>query len=322
MNYTVPYKTKQFLVVLIKFSIVTGAFYFIFRKLSDYNIQEFYHFVNPLREQDLLLAWPVLIVLGLSCANWTFEILKWKFLVEPVQGVSLADAFKQSMAGCTASLATPNRIGDYGAKILYYPLHLRKKIALLNLLGHMGQMSVTTAFGVIGLLLYTAQYDTIFNTHMNISGMFLSVIIAIIVMGVLVHKKIAIRGFSLNQILRFASGLPIKTYVRTLGFSIIRYLIFSFQFYYLLLLCGAELFYSEAMVLIASMYFLASLIPAFTFFDVAVKGSMAILVFAVVDISELTILYISTIMWLLNFALPSIVGSYYVLNFKVKVAGV
>ena len=70
------------------------------------------------------------------------------------------------------------------------------------------------------------------------------------------------------------------------------------------------------MVIISSMYLLASIIPSIFIFDVAIKGSVAVYLFSFVYINEVIILSITTIMWILNFVLPSIIGSYYVLRFK------
>ena len=77
-----------------------------------------------------------------------------------------------------------------------------------------------------------------------------------------------------------------------------------------------ELNYLDAMVLITSMYFLASIIPTISIFDVIIKGSVAVFVFSYANIDELHMLSIITLMWILNFAIPSILGSYYVLKFK------
>jgi len=64
------------------------------------------------------------------------------------------------------------------------------------------------------------------------------------------------------------------------------------------------------------MYLLVSIIPSIFIFDVIIKGSVAVYLFSFVGANELTILVIVTIMWLLNFVMPSIFGSYHVLNFS------
>jgi len=101
-----------------------------------------------------------------------------------------------------------------------------------------------------------------------------------------------------------------------LVFSLIRYLIFSFQFYFFLSVFGVAIDYLDAMVVITSMYFLASIIPSISIFDVVIKGSVAVFLFSFLKINELTILTIITSMWLLNFVIPSVFGGYYILNFR------
>jgi hypothetical protein len=74
--------------------------------------------------------------------------------------------------------------------------------------------------------------------------------------------------------------------------------------------------YINAITAIASMYLITSIMPSIFIFDVLIKGSVAVYLFAFIGVSEITILTIITTMWLLNFVLPSVVGSYYVLSFK------
>ena len=93
-----------------------------------------------------------------------------------------------------------------------------------------------------------------------------------------------------------------------------------FQFYFLFVLFGVNITYIDAMVLISTMYLVVSIIPTIFIFDVVVKGSVALYVFGYADINNITILSVTTLMWLLNFVLPSIFGSYYVLNFNLLTA--
>ena len=94
------------------------------------------------------------------------------------------------------------------------------------------------------------------------------------------------------------------------------FLIFSFQIYYLLLLFGVEINYFAAMATISSMYLLSSIIPSIFIFDLIIKGGVSVYLFGLIGIHEAIILAIVTLMWILNFVLPSVIGSYHVLNFK------
>ena len=95
----------------------------------------------------------------------------------------------------------------------------------------------------------------------------------------------------------------------------------KYQFYYLLVIFGVDISYIDAMIIITSMYLISSLIPSIFIFDVVIKGSIAVYLFSIIGINELTILCVVMLMWLLNFVLPSIFGSFYVLNFNLPKDG-
>jgi hypothetical protein len=311
-----PYKTKQFFFVLIKLSIVVGAFYVIYNKLANNKALDFHNFIQYLRQKEVLSIKNISLLVILSIFNWFFEIIKWKTLVSYMKTISFKIALEQSLGALTASLFTPNRIGEYGAKAMYFNSKLRKKVVLLNLTGNMMQMTVTVFFGSIGLYLMHKTYDLNIN-YFKVS-VFLLITILIIGLSIfrLRQNKFRIKGFSIEKLKLFFRDLPFDIQGYTFVISILRYLIFSFQFYVLLHIFGINLTYINAMKVITSMYLLASIIPSIFIFDVIVKGSVAVYLFSIVGIDEFTTLSIIMIMWLLNFVLPSIIGSYYVLNFN------
>ena len=71
---------------------------------------------------------------------------------------------------------------------------------------------------------------------------------------------------------------------------------------------------------IASVYFLASSLPSFQFFDFAVKGSVAVFLFGKLGVNESIVVSITFLMWLFNLVIPVVIGSFYVLRFKPKEA--
>ncbi|MFK7833621.1 MAG: hypothetical protein AB8B52_10115 [Winogradskyella sp.] len=302
--------------MLIKISIVVSAFYFIYAKLTKNAALEFSQFWSFLNKNDAFSIKTVFFLVILSSFNWFFEILKWQYLVKTLKPFGFISALEQSLGGHTAAVMTPNRIGDYGAKALFFAKSLRPKILLLNLLGHMAQMTITVLFGSVGLILFVQQYQLNFNYHKMIPPLVLLFMFGVILVVILKQKRFKIKGFSVTALMEFTRTIPFKIHGFNLAFSLIRYLIFSFQFYYLLVLFGVPLTYYDAMIIITSMYLLASVMPTISIFDVIIKGSIAVFLFGFADINELTILSITSLMWLLNFVIPSIFGSYFVLNFK------
>ena len=59
-------------------------------------------------------------------------------------------------------------------------------------------------------------------------------------------------------------------------------------------------------------------IPTIFLLDVVVKGSVALFLFGIVGVNSLTVLNIIMLMWILNFVIPSIIGSAFVLSFDYK----
>ena len=311
-----PYKTKQFLVALMKLSIVVLAFSFIYRKLIHNSELDFSVFVQNLNENDAFSIKNVLFLVVLTVFNWFFEILKWKQLVEIVTPISFKNSLEQSLGALTASLLTPNRIGEYGVKAIFYTKNLRKKILLLNLVGNMVQMTTTVLFGVIGLAFLSKNHSLPIDfLNLSLFGLLGLFIIGLIYYS-LKKNRFEIKGFSIKKIIRFIYYIPTEVKIKVSIFSVIRYSIFSFQFYLLLKIFGIQISYVDAMIFITSMYLLSSIIPSIFIFDVVIKGSVAVYLFSLVGINSLTILCVVTMMWLLNFAIPSVFGSFYVLNFN------
>ena len=152
--YNILHKYKPYLLLLIKLIIVFGAFYFIFQKLNNNQLLS----LTQLKEQLSILfsnnIWLLLVLLLFTDANWFLEIFKWKTLASIEKNLSFMDAFEQCLASLTTSIITPNRIGEYGAKALFFKKEKRKKIMLLNLVGNLSQLTATVFFGTIGLIFF------------------------------------------------------------------------------------------------------------------------------------------------------------------------
>src|SRR5690606_24534035 len=241
MQKTLPYKTKQFLIVLLKISLVVGAFYFIYHRLTTNNHLDFKVVSEFLSKNKVFSPINIIILLILSSFNWIFEILKWQDLVSNFKKISFKMALHQSLGSLTASLLTPNRIGEYGAKAIFYTSELRKKIVLLNFLGNSMQMLVTTVFGLIGLYFFTTTYsvDVSYQKTTRIATILLF-ILSLVFFGYK-KKTVTIKGVSIEKVWLFFNNIPLKHYLICLLLSILRYVVFSFQFYFLLQLFGVEI---------------------------------------------------------------------------------
>ena len=309
---SIPHKTKQFLVLLIKILIVGGAFWFIYNQLANNDKLDWQKFIVLFQKNQSVGG--ITFILLLSVLNRYFEILKWQNLAQHIHKISVSESTKQVLAALTAGLFTPNGVGEYAGKAFFFKKSEAKKVVFLNLICNGIQMVLTVIFGIFGLLYFNSLFNVITpKTVLILFGILIAVILFLFSI-----KKIAIKGYSIEKLIHKINEIPKSIHQKNILLGICRYLVFSHQYYFLFLAFDVDLPYLTLIATIASVYFLASSLPTFQFLDFAVKGGVAIYFFGILGVNEWIVVFISTLMWFLNVVLPVVIGSYYVLNFKTK----
>ena len=303
---SIPHKAKQFLVLLIKLLIVGGAFYFIYNQLANNDKLDWEKFILLFKKNQSFLG--ISFILLLSILNRFFEILKWQNLVSYLHKISLPEATKQVLGALTAGLFTPNGVGEYAGKALFFEKSKAKKVIFLNLICNGIQMILSVVFGTIGV--WVLGYELWVLAILGISIFFF--------LFSIFFRNINIKGYSIQKLIHKINEIPKAIHQKNIFLALCRYLVFSHQYYFLFLAFDVDLPYFTLMATIASVYFLASSLPTFQFLDFAVKGSVSVYFFGILGINEWIVVFISTLMWFLNVVLPVVIGSYYVMNFKIK----
>ena len=305
---SISHKAKQFIVLLVKIFIVVGAFYFIYNELANNDQLDWTKFLIVFNKNQSVLG--ILFIVFLSFQNRFLEILKWQNLVQTIKTISVAEATKQVLAALTAGIFTPNGIGEYAGKALYYEKDKTAEIVFLNFVCNGIQLILTIFFGIIGLL-----YLGFGVWVAEILGLF-----AIIITILLLLKKVKIKGYSINDFFVKLKTIPKAIHRKNILMATGRYLTFSHQYYFLFLAFDVHLPYWSMMATIATVYFLASSLPNFQFLDFAIKGSIGIYFYNLLGVNQWIVVFITTLMWFLNIVIPIVIGSFYVLNFKLKTA--
>ena len=302
----ISHKAKQFLLLAIKLLIVVGAFYFIYDQLATNDKLDWNKFIVLFKKNQSVGG--IIFILFLSFANRFIEILKWQNLVSSFKEITIGEATKQVLASLTAGIFTPNGIGEYAGKALYFEKDKTKKIVFLNLLCNGIQLILTVVLGTIGLLVLGYTFWVFVILALTFGFLALAFF----------TKKIDIKGYSVSKFIEKLNKIPKKIHRKNTFLGIARYLIFSHQYYFLFLGFDVHLPYFTLMATIATVYFLASALPSFQFLDFAVKGSVAVYFFSLLGVNEWIVVFVTTLMWFLNVVIPVIIGSFYVLNFKTQ----
>ena len=301
-----PHKTKQFGVFTIKLLIVIGAFYFIYSQISnkpELNWNDSKRFII-----EKTSCFEFIIILLFSIGNRFVEIVKWKNLVSSISKISLIESTEQVLSALTLGVFTPYGIGEYAGKTLYYPKSNTKKIILLNLICNGIQMVAVVFFGIISFFL---------SGYVKWGLLLTFVILAIIICLYIVIRFKTKLNFIRTYIHSF-SFIPNSIHRKNIYLGIIRYLILSHQFYFLFITFDIQIPYLTIISTISIIYLLANSLPSFQLFDFAIKGSVAVYFFGQLGINEWIVVFISTLMWVLNIVFPICIGSFFVIKFKSK----
>lgn len=308
------YKSKQYLFVLLKVTVVIAALLFIYFRLKNQETILWTDFNAQLFGSPLFTFPNMALVIGLSVLNWIFEGLKWQVLVRKIKRNTFSESVKQVLVAHTTSIFTPFKIGEYGAKTVFFDKKQAKKVLFLNFLGNIAQMSATVVFGFVGLFFFIKLN---FPKWLELYVLIVGFVLVLFVFGRrwMPFKSLVVKGFSFEKITDFIKSIPVTHRLKILGFSYARYVFFSVQFYLLLsFLTPVSLF--EVLPLVFTMYLLSSLLPVFQLFDFAVKGGAAVLVFSAIP--PQMVVSVTFLMWLLNAVLPAMAGSWFVLSFDTK----
>jgi len=303
-------KAKQYLIALAKLLVVGAAFYFIYDRVANNEQLDWARLAEELGKQQS--ARYIALVIVLTVLNRFFEILKWQNLVGYLQPLSLGAAAAQVLAAVTAAIFTPNGLGEYAAKALYYRKDQAKTIVFLNLICNGVQLIIAVVAGLAGLVAFNYLYGVIPNRIVLIAILALAALVLLIFLS----RKITIKGYSVKTLAEKVNELPAAIHRRNNILALLRYFAIIHQHYFIFLAFGVDVPYHIMISAVAAVYFIGSSLPTFQFLDFAVRGSIAVLFFGEIGVNEWIVVFAATLQWLLNIVLPVTIGSYFVFTYK------
>ena len=251
----------------------------------------------------------------LAPVNWLLETHKWQVALQRISRPSLADAFKTVLFGTGVGLFTPNRVGDpIGRTAMLSPEH-RGRGAAAAVVCSISQQFATLIFGFIGLALwYGKSHIDWLSSSTYILGVLILVSLTITVAIIVGSKQIIARIQRLKIIRRVLNGeclafdLSRWQVAKIVLISFIRYAVFSTQLVMLLLLFGFTGSFLNVYPAIFLSYLFASVVPTFAIAEAGVKAGFGITFIGSIWPSAMGIASASLLLWMINVALPGLIG--------------
>ncbi len=281
----------KFLKIIL--TLIVGILVYFKLKNIDY---------NQLKLPDYINYSSFFIALALLFPNYYFEYKKWDLTIKTIQLKTTFQLKIQSFfAGIITGMITPNMQGNFIGRIYYFQRRERINIVLLTLISNLGQFCTTISLGLIGFWFANEQ-------HQSVSIIpFIILIFGLLFYFYFDHFSFVNKHF--KWLLNIKSLLKKHNYYRLkiLFYSVIRTLIFSFQFLFIFHAFGVE-FQTKIFWLILELYLFTTLAPSLFLGKLFVRETIALYVFSTVLIADEIIILTSLTIWIINLLIPTLLG--------------
>ncbi|MCJ8210869.1 lysylphosphatidylglycerol synthase domain-containing protein [Mucilaginibacter sp. RS28] len=312
---------KKILSWTIKAAILVLAFVFIYHKVtSNQNLAQFKLLLSHIESSTAIAIMGTVFLLMLC--NWFLEALKWRFLTRTLTPISIYKAVEAVFCGLTWAVFTPNRLGEYGGRVMFLPPRKRIHGVFSMAVGSIGQMVITNVLGLIAILWFIFRF-----LHVQLWLYLAAVSLAILVIALLL-----IFYFNISSLVGVLNSVKfLKKYHRffsimnryrkkelnqIMGFCLARFAVFTFQYYLVLHLLIPDLGLFTICMMVFIMFFIQSILPSLDLFDVGVRNVTATFFFAYVTHQEIAVMAAVSSIWFVNLILPAILGSVFVFKMK------
>jgi hypothetical protein len=310
---------KNIVTAILKLAIGIGSFLLIWWRLKhDLTADKVELLKNTFSSPTSYLL--LLVCIVLIPVNWGIESFKWQLITKSTEPVSLSTAMQSVYSGvCVGNLA-PGRATEFLAKIVFFKTENRPAVTILHFLNGMIQLSVTVLIGIICLFmkldLSAVLGQKAFWALIIFSAVLLLSFVIIFFNFKMISARILQKFKSSIQLNEGSLSLKKKIVLQLVVWSLIRYVVFSSQLILLIKLFYSGNFNSEIFAAIGLYFFLTTALPMISFIEAVVRSAIAILVFEGLNISEIALICVAVMLWLLNIVIPSIVG--YIIIIKKK----
>ena len=270
------------------------------------------------------------IVVLLMFVNWSIEAKKWQLLINHIQQFSFYKALKSVLAGCSITMLTPNRVGEFGGRIIYVDNDNKIKAISLTIVGSISQLLVTLIMGCFGLFFLKYFSNESANILEILPHFWQSFIISLSVGVTLILLLFYLR---LSCIVKLIEKLPVlqnfikhisvlqefnnMQLIQILSLSCLRYLVFVLQYVLLLQVIQIHIAGLLAFMLITIFYLFMAIVPTFGFIELPVRIGASWEILKLYTTNEVGVGAVALGIWIINLVIPALIGSILILSNKI-----
>lgn len=261
-------------------------------------------------------VWVFIFAAVVSLANWAVESKKWQNLLIQLEVVSFRTAWKSTCAGAAISNILPFRIGEYLGRVAFIQPENRLPAIFNSVFGSTMQLVISLVFGIPASLFMLDEK----NSQLPVYALFgLAAIVAgfaliFYISGKVRQTKNKWLGRMLEDIRKFTT----RQISATLGYALLRYLIFSSFYVWLLYRAGISTDILYLYKGVATIYLLQSFAPGMLITDAGLRTGIPLIIFQVPTSVQPALLAAALINYFFNILFPAIIGLYYIIVQKIR----
>ncbi|MBS1647325.1 MAG: flippase-like domain-containing protein [Bacteroidetes bacterium] len=275
------------------------------RLYASYSVQQLHSVQEIFEHENAVYVAAAFILLFL---NWAIEVLKWRRLTLSLEKKTFLELWQSVWVGVCMGNLTPARLGEFAGRVLFFKPEHRAEAGTLHFVGSFAQLIITVVMGCAGLVSYSSGIEGTLFFIILTSELTLLLLVSLILLKI--NTVIAwVRRQSFLKKYHFSNlRVKKKEIMKLLCLSLCRYLVFSLQFYLLLLACGVQGSWWQVCGAITVAYLLLSTIPMISFVEVAIRAFVVTLLFGHLGSNDWKLSTASTLLWFINIVFPSLLG--------------
>ncbi len=300
--------TKKKILNILSWALgLTAMIILMYRINKSFSKQEFQASIHSLFHHHNFLY--VLLAVILMPINWFIECWKWYLITLPVEKIKFKTAIASVLVGLVYGHLLPARSSEFIGKILFFSDKNKSNIIVLHFINSMVQLYITVSVGIF-FLLFELNIP-----YFKIIISFSILIFLLLSLALIYSNKLHLL---VKEYLLLNYDISYTTKLKLIILSLLRYVVFIIQFYYVFLIYNHHQTLHFDFVSKISLYFLlTSIIPMISIVEVFIRAVIGIIAFQGLGINEIQITFITTLIWFINLAIPSIVG-FFIWIFSLK----
>ena len=309
-------QTRSYLRIVNMLLIIAAYCYLAYRLLI---FDDYASFLEAFRISDGWKWLTILAVLLLMPLNVFCEAGKWRVLLRDIEPMSMWGAQRQVYYGFVGAFVTPYHAGDYPARAMLLKDKCNWSAAVgLGLVGSVALFVVELVLGIPATWLF-ASYDQ----QMPMQSFAVAFIVVVVLVSLLPHVVRLIsrrewKSLHMQQLVFAFSKMSYSRFMRTIGWSFLRYMIWIVQLALTLHFCGVEMSIREYLIAIPFYYMVIAIFPSLPILNMAIRGTWSLLIFETFSDNDAGVALAVVLIWFINTVLPMLIGSVLYRNGRTK----